>query len=215
MRIAVFASGRGTNFEKIADGIVSGKINGEIALLFTDRKEAPVIEKAKERGIEVVFLSPSKFESRESYDREILNILERYKIDLICLAGYMRIVTPVLIEPFKHRILNIHPSLLPAFPGLNVQKKAVDYGVKISGATVHIVDTGVDTGPVVVQAAVPVDINDTDKSLSEKILRWEHRIYPQAVKWFVDGRVKVVGRKVVIEGADYTSLPAVPALEDF
>ena len=215
MRIAVFASGRGTNFEKIADGIVSGKIDGEIVLLFTDKEKAPAVEKARKRGINVVYLLPSKFENRESYDKEIVEILKDAGVELICLAGYMRIVTPVLIDAFKCRILNIHPSLLPAFSGLNAQKKAVEYGVKISGATVHIVDAGVDSGPVVVQAVVPVNPDDTQETLSKKILFWEHRIYPQAVKWFVDGRIKVDGRKVIVDGAVYDSLPVVPALEDF
>ncbi len=215
MKIAVFASGRGTNFEKIADGIASGKIAGEIALLFTDKEKAPAVEKARKRGIKVVYLSPSKFENRESYDKEIVKILKDTGVELVCLAGYMRIVTPVLIDAFKCRILNIHPSLLPAFPGLNVQKKAIEYGVKVSGVTVHIVDTGVDTGPVVVQAVVPVSADDTSETLSEKILQWEHRIYPQAVKWFTDGRVKLAGRKVLIEEAFYDKLPVVPALEDF
>ncbi|WP_456396399.1 phosphoribosylglycinamide formyltransferase [Desulfurobacterium sp.] len=215
MRIAVFASGRGTNFEKIADGIASGKIAGEIALLFTDKKGAPAVEKAKKRGIRVVYLSPSKFESRESYDKEIVKILKDAGVELVCLAGYMRIVTPSFVKAFENRIMNIHPSLLPAFPGLNVHRKALEYGVKFSGATVHFIDTGIDTGPIIIQAVVPVKPEDTPATLAKRILKWEHRIYPQAIKWFVEDRITINERKVTVKGASYDSLPVVPALEDF
>lgn len=136
-------------------------------------------------------------------------------MELVCLAGYKLIVSEVFIDAFPNRILNIHPSLLPSFPGLRAHWQAITYGVKISGATVHIVDKGMDTGPIVVQVAVPVSPEDTPDTLSERILKWEHRIYPQAVKWFVDGRVRIDGRNVIVDGADYGQLPVVPALEDF
>ncbi|MEO2065298.1 MAG: phosphoribosylglycinamide formyltransferase, partial [Desulfurobacteriaceae bacterium] len=173
------------------------------------------IERAEKLGVNWLFFDPSSFPSREEYDRRIVSVLRYLNVDLVCLAGYMRVVSSVFIEAFPNRILNIHPSLLPSFPGLKPHWQAITYGVKISGATVHIVDKGVDTGPIVIQCAVPVSPEDTPETLSEKILKWEHRIYPQAVKWFVDGRVKVDGRKVTVEGADYGKLPVVPALEDF
>ncbi|SMO56878.1 phosphoribosylglycinamide formyltransferase-1 [Balnearium lithotrophicum] len=215
MRVAVLASGRGSNFYQIGKAFKEGKISGEIVVLITNNRKARAIEKAEELGINWVFLNPKSFPSREDYDKKIVEILKFLKVDLVCLAGYMLVVTPVFIDAFPNRILNIHPSLLPSFPGLKPHWQALTYGVKISGATVHIVDKGVDTGPIVVQAAVPVLPEDMEDSLSERILRWEHRIYPQAVKWFVDGRVEVNGRNVLIKKADYSQLPVVPALEDF
>jgi phosphoribosylglycinamide formyltransferase-1 len=145
----------------------------------------------------------------------LVKILKHLGVELVCLAGYKKIVSPPFVEAFPNRILNIHPTLLPSFPGLKPHWQAITYGVKISGATVHLVDKGVDTGPIVVQCAVPVSPEDNPESLAEKVLKWEHRIYPQAVKWFTEGRVKIDGRKVVVEGADYSSLPVVPSLEDF
>ncbi len=215
MRVAVLASGRGSNFYQIGKAFKEGKISGEIVVLITNNRKARAIEKAEELGINWVFLDPKSFPSREDYDRRIVEILKYLKVDLVCLAGYMLVVTPVFIDAFPNRILNIHPSLLPSFPGLKPHWQALTYGVKISGATVHIVDKGVDTGPIVVQAAVPVLPEDTESTLSERILKWEHRIYPQAVKWFVDGRVELNGRKVLVRGADYSKLPVVPSLEDF
>jgi phosphoribosylglycinamide formyltransferase-1 len=215
MRVAVLASGRGSNFYQIGKAFKEGKISGEIVVLITNNRKARAIEKAEELGINWVFLDPKSFPSREDYDKKIVEILKFLKVDLVCLAGYMLVVTPVFIDAFPNRILNIHPSLLPSFPGLKPHWQALTYGVKISGATVHIVDKGVDTGPIVVQAAVPVLPGDTESSLSERILKWEHRIYPQAVKWFVDGRVELNGRRVLVRGADYSKLPVVPSLEDF
>jgi phosphoribosylglycinamide formyltransferase-1 len=214
-RIAVLASGRGSNFEAIARAVKSGKIDAEVAVLIVDRKNIGAIERAEKLGINWIYVDPTSFPTREDYDSKIVAILKHLKVELVCLAGYKRIVSEVFVEAFKNKILNIHPSLLPSFPGLKAHEHAILYGVRISGATVHIVDNGVDTGPIVVQCAVPVSAGDTPQSLSEKILKWEHRIYPQAVKWFIDERVRVEGRKVVVEGADYDSLPVVPALEDF
>ena len=215
MRVVVLASGRGSNFEAIARAFLEGKIKGELVALIVNRRSAGAVDRARKLGVNWLFVDPFSFPSREDYDRRLVEILKHLKVDLVCLAGYKLIVSEVFIEAFPNRILNIHPSLLPSFPGLKPHWQAVTYGVKISGATVHFVDKGVDTGPVVIQAAVPVSPDDTPESLSEKILRWEHRIYPQAVKWFVDGRVRVEGRRVIVEGADYNRLPVVPSLEDF
>lgn len=215
MRVAVLASGRGSNFEAIAKAFLNGKIRGELVALIVNRRNAGAVERARRLGINWLFVDPFSFTSREDYDGRLVEILKHLKVDLVCLAGYMLIVSDVFVEAFPNRILNIHPSLLPSFPGLKPHWQAVTYGVRVSGATVHIVDKGVDTGPIVVQVAVPVSPEDTPETLADKVLKWEHRIYPQAVKWFVDGRVKVEGRKVVVDGADYSSLPVVPALEDF
>ena len=214
-RIAVMASGRGTNFTAIAEAVLSGRIEAEIAVLVVNRRNAPVVDRAQSLGINWVFVDPKGFPSREEYDAKVVSILKHLEVDLVCLAGYMMVLTGVFVRAFEGRIMNIHPALLPSFPGLRAQKKAVDYGVKVSGATVHFVDEGVDTGPVIIQAVVPVSPSDTPESLSSKILAYEHRIYPQAVKWFVDGRIKLSGRRVTVEGADYSGLPVVPALEDF
>ena len=215
MRVAVLASGRGSNFEAIARAFIDGKIKGELVALIVNRRNTGAIERAEKLGINWLFVDPYSFPSREDYDRRLVEILKYLKVELVCLAGYKLIVSEVFVDAFPGRILNIHPSLLPSFPGLRAHWQAITYGVKISGATVHVVDKGVDTGPIVVQVAVPVSPEDTPDTLSEKVLRWEHRIYPQAVKWFVDGKVRVEGRKVVVEGADYSRLPVVPALEDF
>ncbi len=215
MKIAVLASGRGSNFEAIAEAVKSGKINAEIAVLIVDKRKAGAIERAERFGINWIFVDPAGFPSREDYDRKVVSILKGIGIDLVCLAGYMRIITPPFVDSFKNRIMNIHPALLPSFQGLRAHERAIEYGVKVSGATVHFVDYGTDTGPVIVQAVVPVSPEDTPESLAKKVLKYEHRIYPQAVKWFVDGRISVNGRKVTVKGADYSSLPVVPSLEDF
>ena len=214
-RIAVLASGRGSNFEAIARAVLSGKIEAEVAVLIVDRKNIGAIERAEKLGINWIFVDPTGFPSREEYDSKIVAILKYLRVDLVCLAGYKKIVSAPFVDAFPGRIMNIHPTLLPSSPGLRPHEKTLKYGVNISGATVHFVDKGVDTGPIIVQAAVPVSPNDTPETLSERILKYEHRIYPQAVKWFVDGRIEVLGRRVIVKGADYSSLPVVPALEDF
>ncbi len=215
MRIAVLASGRGTNFEAIAKGVKEGKIEAELAVLIVDRKGIGAIERAERLGVNWVFVDPYSFPSREAYDLKVVSILKHLKVELVCLAGYRKLLSEPFVDAFPNRILNIHPALLPSFPGLKPHWQAITYGVKISGATVHLVDKGVDSGPIVIQCAVPVSPDDTPESLSLKLLSWEHRIYPQAVKWFVDGRVEVKGRRVFVKGADYSTLPVVPALEDF
>jgi phosphoribosylglycinamide formyltransferase-1 len=197
-RLAVFLSGRGSNFRAIHDAILAGRINADIVLVFSNRPEAPGIVIARERGLETLILNPKLFPNREEYDREILKELLKREVDLVCLAGYMRILTPVLCQAFRHRIMNIHPALLPSFPGLEAQKQALEWGVKYSGATVHFVSEQVDMGPIILQAVVPVLPNDTEDSLAERILKEEHRIYPEAVRLFFEGKLEVRGRRVFV-----------------
>ncbi|MCJ7588178.1 MAG: phosphoribosylglycinamide formyltransferase [Candidatus Aminicenantes bacterium] len=195
-RIAVFLSGRGTNFRAIHDAIRAGTINAEIALVLSNVETAPGLATARERGLEALWLNPKSYPTREDYDTALLAEVQKRDIDLICLAGYMKIVTPLLCRAFVHRIMNIHPALLPAFPGLHVQQKAIDWGVRYSGATVHFVAEEVDMGPIILQAVVPVLQDDSEETLSARILEQEHKIYPEAVRLFFEGRIEVRGRRV-------------------
>ncbi len=197
-RIAVFLSGRGSNFLAIHDAILGEEINAEIALVFSNRKEARGLQIAKSRGLETLYLNPKEFESRDAYDAKIADEVQRANIDLICLAGYMKILTPAFCKKFENAILNIHPALLPAFPGLHVQKKAIEWGVRFSGATVHFVTAEVDRGPIVLQAVVPVRQNDTEEILSQRILKEEHKIYPEAVRLYFEGKIEIRGRRTFI-----------------
>lgn len=197
-RIAVFLSGRGSNFMAIREAVERGAINAEIGLVFSNKADAPGLLKAREWGLETLFLDPRTFASREDYDGAIIAEVERRRIDLVCLAGYMRVLTPGLCDALKYRIVNIHPALLPAFPGLHVQQKAIDWGVRFSGCTVHFVAAEVDMGPIILQACVPVAQDDTEDTLAARILVEEHRIYPQAVGLYFDGRLEVRGRRVFI-----------------
>jgi phosphoribosylglycinamide formyltransferase-1 len=197
-KIVVFLSGRGSNFMAIHDGILAGKINADIDLVFSNKREAPGLQIAQERNLETLFLNPKKFNSREDYDRRIVEELQKRETDLICLAGYMRILTPIFCSALRNRVMNIHPALLPSFPGLHVQQKAIDWGVRYSGATVHFVTPEVDMGPIIIQAAVPVLQDDTEETLSERILREEHKIYPEAVRLYFEGKLEVHGRRVFI-----------------
>lgn len=200
LRIGVLASGRGSNFQSIIDEIESKRLNAEIALLITDNPTAYAIERAKKHGIEFLVMRPKEFSSKDIFFIKIAEELKARNVDLVVLAGFMRIVGKPLIDVFPNRIMNIHPALLPAFPGLHGQRQALEYGVKISGCTVHFVDGGVDTGPIIIQAAVPVYPDDTEETLSERILRYEHKIYPEAIRLFSEGRVAVEGSKVRIRG---------------
>ncbi|MFO7734125.1 MAG: phosphoribosylglycinamide formyltransferase [Candidatus Aminicenantes bacterium] len=197
-RIAVFLSGRGSNFEALREAVDEGRINAAMALVFSNKADAPGLLKAREAGLETLFLDPKAHATREEYDQAIVRELGNRGIDLICLAGYMKVLTPGLCEAFKHKILNIHPALLPAFPGLHVQQKAIDWGVRVSGCTVHFVAAEVDMGPIVLQAVVPVLQDDTEETLAARILVEEHRIYPEAVRLYFDGRLGVEGRRVFI-----------------
>jgi len=200
-RIAVFLSGRGSNFRAIHDAITAGKINAAIALVFSSVETAPGLLTARERGLETFYLNPRLFPKREDYDKEAVRLVRKRDVDLVCLAGYMRILSSYFCREFKSRCMNIHPALLPAFPGLHVQQKAVDWGVKFSGATVHFVAEDVDMGPIIIQAVVPVRQDDTEDSLAARILIEEHKIYPEAVRLFFEGRLEVRGRRVFIREA--------------
>lgn len=200
-RIAVFASGQGSNFAALLEAQNAGKLGGgRIELLVSDRPEAPVIQRAEEAGIPALVLRPKDFAGRELYEAEIVSELQRREIGLVVLAGYMRLITPVLLAPYAGRIINIHPSLLPAFAGKDAIGQAIDYGVKLTGVTVHFVDGGMDTGPVIAQRSVAVEAADTADTLAERIHRIEHELYPEVVSAFAAGKVELDGRKVIITG---------------
>jgi phosphoribosylglycinamide formyltransferase 1 len=197
-RIGVLLSGRGSNFEALAESVAAGRIpNAEIALVVSNRENAPGIERARKRGIEARVI-PSKGLEREAYDKLVAAALREKNVELVCLAGYMRLLSPYFVAAFPHRILNIHPSLLPAFPGLEAQRQALEHGAKFSGCTVHFVDENLDAGPIVLQAAVPIEDGDTVETLSERILREEHRIYTEAVRVVLEGRFRIENRRVLI-----------------
>src|ERR1700687_385272 len=199
-RIGVLLSGRGSNFEALADSVAAGRIPGaEIAVVVSNREGAPGIEKAKERQSAARAI-PSKGLEREAYDRQVVAVLNEHKVDLVCLAGYMRLLSPFFVASFPNRILNIHPSLLPSFPGLESQRQALEYGVKFAGCTVHFVDENLDAGPIVLQATVPVRDDDTEETLSSRILKQEHRIYSEAVKIVLAGNYEIEGRRVIRTG---------------
>jgi len=197
-RIAVFASGFGSNLQAIIDYNKDHGLNGEIALVFSNNKDAFALERAKESKIKSVFLDPSDYVTREEFDKKIIELLEEEKIDLVVLAGYMFLVSPILVRKFKNRILNIHPALLPSFKGTHGIKDAYGYGVKVTGVTVHFVDEGLDSGPIIIQRAVDISQDESMEELEEKIHRVEHEIYPLAVKYFCEDRLKIEGRKVKI-----------------
>jgi phosphoribosylglycinamide formyltransferase-1 len=201
-RIAVLISGRGSNLQSIIDAIARKAIDATIAVVVSNRSAAAGLLRAREAGIECVYLDGTKYGSRDAYDHAIAEILKVRHVDLVCLAGFMRLVGAPLLEAFRHRILNIHPSLLPAFPGLDAQQQALDHGVRISGATVHLVTPELDGGPIVLQAAVPVLDDDTVETLSARILVEEHRIYPEAIKLILSGRWRIDGRRIVRSEAD-------------
>jgi phosphoribosylglycinamide formyltransferase 1 len=196
-RLGILLSGRGSNFMAIADSVASGKIpNAEIAVVISNRSDAPGLEEAKRRGFDARLL-PSKGLEREAYDRQAVSVLQEKQVDLVCLAGFMRLLSPYFVSQFPSRVLNIHPSLLPAFPGLEAQRQALEHGVKFSGCTVHFVDENLDAGPILLQAVVPILDQDTDATLSERILKEEHRIYSEAVALVLSGKWKIAGRRVL------------------
>jgi phosphoribosylglycinamide formyltransferase-1 len=199
-RIGVLLSGRGSNFEALAEAVAKGRVpNAEIAIVLSNRENAPGLERARARGIAALAI-PSKGLEREAYDRLVVAALQEKGIDLVCLAGYMRLISPYFVAQFPNRILNIHPSLLPAFPGLEAQRQALEHGAKISGCTVHFVDENLDAGPIVMQAAIPIEDADTADTLSERILCEEHRIYAEAVRIVLEGRFRIEGRRVITTG---------------
>jgi phosphoribosylglycinamide formyltransferase-1 len=195
-RLGILLSGRGSNFAAIADSVAAGRIEAEIAVVISNRPEAPGLEIARSRGLNGLAL-PSKGLDREVYDRQVIAELQKYDVDLVCLAGYMRILSGHFIREFPQRVLNIHPSLLPAFPGLDAQHQAWEHGVKYSGCTVHFVDEGLDSGPIIKQAVVPVLDSDTAETLSKKIVRAEHKIYTEAIALVLSGRYRIEGRRMI------------------
>lgn len=201
MSIGVLASGRGSNFQSIIDAIESGSLKARIVLLITDNPNAFAVERAMKHGIESLIMVPNQYATKNDYSMAVVQELKLREVGLVVLAGFMRVIGRPLIEAYRNRIMNIHPALLPSFPGLHGQKQAQDYGVRISGCTVHFVDEGMDTGPIIIQAAVPVSFEDTEDSLSERILKLEHKIFPEAIRLFSEGRLEVIGRKVNIAGA--------------
>lgn len=203
--IAVLLSGRGSNFEALAASVAAGRIpNSEISIVVSNRETAPGIEKARARGIEARVI-PSKGLEREAYDKLVVAALREKNVDLVCLAGYMRLLSPYFVKEFPQRILNIHPSLLPAFPGLESQRQALEHGAKFSGCTVHFVDETLDAGPIILQAAVPIEDRDTPETLAERILREEHRIYTEAVRIVLEGRYRIEGRRVLILAPEHAT----------
>lgn len=197
-RVAVLLSGRGSNFEAIYQNSLKPDANFEVIVVISDKRDARGLERAREFGLMAFHVSPKKLKPKELYEGKILEILKANDVELVCLAGYMRIVGETLLSAYQGRMINIHPALLPSFPGLHGQKQALDYGVKVSGCTVHFVDTGVDTGPIILQKAVEVKEDDTEDTLSQRILKQEHQLYSKAVTLFFENRLQIQGRRVII-----------------
>lgn len=198
LRVAVLASGRGSNFEAIARAVASERLPARVVCLISDRPDAPVLDLARAHGVEALCIEPRQHPGRDAHEKQVMAALEERAVALVCLAGYMRLLSSAFVRHFEGRLLNIHPALLPAFPGLHAQRQALEYGVRIAGATVHFVDEGIDTGPIVLQAAVPVMADDTEDTLSARILAEEHRLYPEAIRLFAEGRLRLEGRRVRI-----------------
>ena len=198
LTLGILASGRGSNFEAIADAIVKDKLHAKVAVVISDKEKAPVLEKAAYMNIPARFISPADFSNLDDYENEIVKILQAEKVDVVALAGYMRLIGKGFIEAFPYCVLNIHPALLPSFRGLHAQRQAIDAGVRFSGCTVHMVDEGMDTGPIVLQAAVAIEADDDEDSLTRRILNEEHRIYWQALQLYAEGRVYIDDKKRVI-----------------
>ena len=203
VRLAVLASGRGSNLQAIIDAIEARRVDATIVAVISNKKDAAALERARKHNLRGIFVDPKLFagqpDNREAYDRAILAVLQEHDVELVLLAGYMKIVTTVLVNAYTHRMMNIHPSLLPSFPGLDAQKKTIEWGCKVAGCTVHFVTEGVDEGPIILQAAVPILDQDTPETLAARILEQEHKIYPKAVQLFAEGRLQVEGRCVLIK----------------
>jgi phosphoribosylglycinamide formyltransferase 1 len=202
--VGVLASGRGSNLQAILDACARPGFPARVGVVISDREQAPALERARAAGVETLWVNPKDFPDREAFDLALVGELEGRGVGLVCHAGWMRILSPPYVRAFAGRALNIHPSLLPAFPGLRPQRQALEHGARVTGATVHFVDEGVDTGPIVLQAAVPVEPDDTEDTLAARILVQEHRLYPEAIRLFAEGRLQIQGRRVIV-------LPEVPA----
>jgi phosphoribosylglycinamide formyltransferase 1 len=199
--IGVLLSGGGTNLQAIIDAIEAGKLDAKIEVVLSNKADAYGLTRARQHGIPTEVLNHKDFASREAYDQAVVARLSGRGVELVALAGFMRLLSPVFIKAFSNRIMNIHPALLPSFPGLNVQQKAVEHGARFSGCTVHFVNEECDEGPIIIQAVVPVFPDDTGEALAARILAQEHRIYPRAIQLYAEGRLKVVGRRVLVDGA--------------
>jgi phosphoribosylglycinamide formyltransferase-1 len=198
LKLGILISGNGSNLQSIVDNIEQGSLKAIIKIVVSNNPEAYGITRAKKHGIPVVVFKNDEFKNKEDFDSELVKILKNEGVELVILAGFMRIITPTLLKAFAGRIMNIHPALLPSFPGIHGQKQALDYGVKLSGCTVHFVDEGVDTGPIIIQSAVQVFDDDTEETLAARILKEEHKIYPRAIQFFAEGKIEINGRKVRI-----------------
>ena len=199
LKLGVLISGNGSNLQSIIDHIEKGSLKAVIKIVISNNPDALGLKRAEKHEIPCVVLKYGDFKSKEDFDSKLIQTLKDNGVDLVVLAGFMRIISPAFLKAFTHKIMNIHPALLPSFPGLHGQKQAIDYGVKFSGCTVHFVDEGVDTGPVIIQSAVPVFDDDTEESLSARIIKEEHKIYPRAIQLFADGKIEIKGRKVYIK----------------
>jgi phosphoribosylglycinamide formyltransferase-1 len=199
IKVGVLVSGRGSNFQAIIDNIETGALSAELAVVISDQADAYSLERAKKHNIPAVHVSARGFKGkRDEYDALLVKELQKHNVELVVLAGFMRIITPTLLKAFPNRVMNIHPALLPSFPGLHVQKAAIEHGVKFSGCTVHFVDEDMDTGPIIIQAVVPILDNDTEDSLSARILKQEHKIYSRAIQLYAEGRLRIEGRRVMV-----------------
>lgn len=200
IRLGVLASGSGTNLQAIIDSSQAGKIPARVAVVLSDKADAFALKRAEKHGVPHFFVDPKKFDSREDYDEELIRILKEHQADLVILAGFMRLMSSLFVQTFRNRVMNIHPALLPSFPGTHGVRDALDYGVKVSGVTVHFADEGLDTGPIILQEAVLVLEDDTEETLHNRIHQAEYRIYPEAVRLFAEGKLKIEGRRVRILG---------------
>ena len=198
LRIGVLASGRGSNLQAIIDAIEAGKLDARLAVVVSDRADVQALERALKHGAPALFLDPKAYPNRAAFDQAVLGVLAEQRVELVCLAGYMRVLSPTFVRALPGQIMNIHPALLPSFPGLHAQRQALQHGVKVSGATVHFVDEGVDTGPIICQAAVPVREDDTEETLAARILEQEHQLYPPAIRLYAEGRLSILGRRVLV-----------------
>lgn len=208
VNIGVLVSGSGSNLQSIIDHIETGRLSGIIKVVISSNADAFALARAQKHSIPSVILEHKQFPDRDEFDRNMIEILRSHDVELVVMAGFMRVLTPLFLRTFPMRVMNIHPALLPSFPGMHGQKKAFDYGVKFSGCTVHFADEGVDTGPIIIQAVVPVYDEDTEETLSKRILREEHRVYPQAIQFYAEGKLEIVGRKVRVK--DHIQIDAIP-----
>jgi phosphoribosylglycinamide formyltransferase-1 len=217
LKLGVLISGSGSNLQAIIDNIEKGTLKASIRIVISNNPDAFGVTRAQKHGLPAAVLKHEEFGTREDYDAELIRLLRSKEVDLVVLAGFMRLLTPVFLKAFPQKIINIHPALLPSFPGIHGPKDACEYGVKFSGCTVHFVDEGVDTGPIIIQSVVPVFSNDTTETLAARILKEEHRIYPQAIQFFAEGKVALSGRKVQIKNMEETPLIALhnPSLAGF